>query len=140
MSYRHLTDELYVGPQVTEADILQAATDGIKTIINVRPDGEKEGAMPAAEARGIAEGKGLAYHHMPVSPTNITDDDVQGFGALLASAEGPVLMHCGTGMRAAVLWGLGNAKELGVETVVSKAAGAGIDLGKVVPRLQQAAA
>ena len=31
-------------------------------------------------------------------------------------------------------------KELGVETVVSKAAGAGIDLGKVVPRLQQAAA
>ena len=140
MSYRLLTNQLYVGPQITEADIAQAADEGIKTIINVRPDGEKEGAMPAAEARGLAEARGISYHHMPVSPTNITDEDVAGFAELLTSVEGPVLTHCGTGMRAAVLWGLGNAKALGVEAVVSKAAGAGIDLSRVVPRLQQAAA
>ncbi|MEM7429556.1 MAG: TIGR01244 family sulfur transferase [Pseudomonadota bacterium] len=140
MPYRQLIETLYIGPQVTESDIAQAAEDGIRTIINVRPDGEKADAMTATEARAIAEARGLAYHHLPVSPTSITDEDVADFMQLLDGAEGPVLSHCGSGLRATVLWALGNVRELGVEAVVSKAADAGVDLGKLLPRLQQTTA
>ncbi len=140
MPYRRLDGSLSIGPQVTESDIIQAAGDGIKSIINVRPDGEKAGAMTSTEARRIAEARGLNYHHLPVSPSSITDEDVSSFTELLENAEGPVLAHCGSGMRAAVLWALGSAPKLGVETVVSKAADAGIDLSKLVPRLERTAA
>ena len=106
MPFKSLDAGLHVAPQITEQDIAAAADAGIKTIINVRPDGEQATAMTSADARALAEARGLAYHHLPVTPTGIADEHVQGFRDLLDSAEGPVLAHCGSGLRAAVLWAL----------------------------------
>ncbi len=139
MPFKPLDAGLHVAPQITRQDIARAADAGIKAIINVRPDGEQATAMPSADVRSLAEARGVAYHHLPVSPTAITDEHVQGFRDLLECAEGPVLAHCGSGLRAAALWALSHVKEQGVEAVMARAAEAGIDLSKVAPRLEQAA-
>ncbi len=139
MEFKKIDDHLSVAGQISLTDVSQAADEGFKTIINVRPDGEKADALPAEEARTAAQSHKLAYHHLPVLPTQITDEDVTAFKAVLEDAEGPVLAHCGTGMRATVLWALANAGRIGIQEILQTAAGAGYDLSKIAPRIEQAA-
>ena len=42
MSIQKLADNLYIAPQLTEADVQEAAKLGIQTVICNRPDGEEE--------------------------------------------------------------------------------------------------
>lgn len=139
MEFKKIDDSLFVAGQIASDHLHEASVNGFKTVINVRPDGEHAEAMTSIEARDIASAKGLAYHHLPVLPTQITDEDVTAFKALLESVEGPVLAHCGTGMRATVLWALANADRLGTQEILEKAASAGFDLSKVAPRIEQSA-
>ena len=51
MEFKKIDDTLSVAGQLSLEDLTRARDLGFKTIINVRPDGEKEGAMTADEAR-----------------------------------------------------------------------------------------
>src|SRR5260370_5712187 len=53
-------------------DIEALAEQGVRTIVNNRPDGEDAGQLPAADARRIAEAHGLAYHHIPVTAPSLS--------------------------------------------------------------------
>lgn len=139
MEFKKIDDTLSVAGQLSLEDLTRARDLGFKTIINVRPDGEKEDAMTADEARTALSAEPVAYHHLPVLPTQITDEDVSAFQALMNEVEGPVLAHCGTGMRASVLWALANAGTLGTEDILQKTAAAGYDLGKIAPRIEASA-
>jgi uncharacterized protein (TIGR01244 family) len=88
------------------SDIEAFARDGVKTIINNRPDGEDPGQLDAAAARRIAETSGLAYHHIPVTAQSLTPADVEAFAAVLREAPGPIVAHCRSGTRSALLWAL----------------------------------
>lgn len=139
MEFKKIDDSLAVAGQIASGDLPRAAAQGFKTVINVRPDGEQAAAMTAGDARDAATASALAYHHLPVLPTQITDEDVSAFKALLDSTDGPVLAHCGTGMRATVLWALANAGSMDTQEILHKAASAGFDLSRVAPRIEQAA-
>jgi len=139
MEFKKIDDSLAVAGQIASGDLSRAADQGFKTVINVRPDGEQADAMTAGQARDAASAIALDYHHLPVLPTQITDQDVDAFKTLLASADGPVLAHCGTGMRATVLWALANAGSMDTQEILHKAASAGFDLSRVAPRIEQAA-
>ncbi|MEM8645801.1 MAG: TIGR01244 family sulfur transferase [Pseudomonadota bacterium] len=139
MEFKKIDDTLSVAGQLTSEDLTRARDLGFKTIINVRPDGEKEDAMTADAARSALSDQPVAYHHLPVLPTQITDEDVTAFQALMNEVEGPVLAHCGTGMRASVLWALANAGTLSTEDILQKTAAAGYDLSKIAPRIEASA-
>ncbi|MEM1200007.1 MAG: TIGR01244 family sulfur transferase [Pseudomonadota bacterium] len=139
MEFKKIDDTLSVAGQLTSEDLTRARDLGFKTIINVRPDGEKEDAMTADAARAALSDQPVAYHHLPVLPTQITDEDVTAFQALMSEVEGPVLAHCGTGMRASVLWALANAGTLSTEDILQKTAAAGYDLSKIAPRIEASA-
>ena len=51
-----------VAPQVTAADIADLAKEGVKTLINNRPDGEEPVQLSSADARAQAEKLGLLLH------------------------------------------------------------------------------
>ena len=138
MEFKQIDDGLSVAGQISSDDLSRAAEEGFKTVINVRPDGEQADAMTSDQAQDAAGALALGYHHLPVLPTQITDQDVDAFKGLLASAEGPILAHCGTGMRATVLWALANAGSMSTEEILHKAAAAGFDLSKIAPRIEQA--
>ena len=111
------------------ADIEALADAGIRTIVNNRSDGEDPGQLPAEEARRLAEARGVADHHIPVTAATLTAGDVDAMAATLAKAERPIVLHCRSGTRSTLLWALVRLRE-GAEPLqlVAEAARYGIDI------------
>ncbi|MBE7213346.1 MAG: TIGR01244 family phosphatase, partial [Gluconacetobacter diazotrophicus] len=102
-----LDRDLTVSGQLAVEDLHRLAQDGVRTIINNRPDGEEPGQLPAGEAARITEGLGLAYVHVPVTSANMGIDDAEAFAAAVTGSDGPVHAHCRSGARSTNLWMLG---------------------------------
>ena len=115
--------------RLDRADIEALADAGVRTIINNRPDGEDPGQLPAAEARKLAEAKGIAYHHIPITAASLSRGDVDAFAATLRAAAGPIVAHCRSGTRSTLLWALMRLRD-GVDplTLVAEAASHGVDI------------
>lgn len=104
---KQVSDKLFVSPQVTRAELIEAKAAGIAAIVNNRPDGEESGQPTAASNAAIAAELGLGYTHIRVAPGQYSLAQVRAFEAALATAEGPVLAHCKSGTRAASLYAIG---------------------------------
>lgn len=106
--FRRVTDELSVAPQISVADVAEAARQGFRTIINNRPDGEDPSQPAAAEIEAAAKAAGLAYVHVPVrgSPGPA---EVEAVREVVDAADGPVLAFCRSGTRSIVTWSIGQA-------------------------------
>lgn len=124
-----LTDTLSVRPQMTAADIRDAADKGFTAIINNRPDEEEPDQPTSDTLAAAAQAVGLDYHHIPVTGDGIGDDDVARFARAVADANGPVAAFCRTGTRSATLWALSEVQKRPVYAVLKDAQAAGYDLG-----------
>jgi sulfide:quinone oxidoreductase len=127
-----LGPELSVTGRLDRPDIEALARSGVRTIINNRPDGEDQGQLPAAEARRTAEAHGLAYHHIPITAATLSRADVDAFAAAIRDASAPVVAHCRSGTRSALLWALSRMRE-GADpfALVAEAARHGIDIASL---------
>jgi sulfide:quinone oxidoreductase len=110
-------------------DIAALAQAGIKTIVNNRPDGEDSGQLPAGEARRIAEAHGIDYHHIPMTAATLTRAEVDATADVLANSPQPIVLHCRSGTRSALLWALVRMRE-GADPgdLIGRAARYGIDI------------
>jgi sulfide:quinone oxidoreductase len=102
MDTTRLTDELSSHPQLSLAQVGEAAACGFMSIICDRPDGEGDQpsfASIAAEAHRL----GLEARYVPVVPGKITDADVAAFRQAFAELPKPVLGYCATGKRTTTL-------------------------------------
>jgi sulfide:quinone oxidoreductase len=68
MPFKPLTPTLSVSPQLSEADLAQAARDGFRAIIDNRPDGEEPGQLSAADMEALAARHGMGFAHVPAIP------------------------------------------------------------------------
>lgn len=140
MSIHKLAGQLYIAPQLTEADIQQAAELGICTVICNRPDGEEENQPTFAQIQNLLAAAGIrATHHQPVVAPAINAADVAAFHKLLENADQPVLAYCRTGTRCSLLWGYHQVQNGStVAEVIATAAEAGINLNNFESHLQEA--
>jgi sulfide:quinone oxidoreductase len=124
-----LAPRLEVAGRLDRHDIEALARNGVRTIINNRPDGEDAGQLDAAAARALAQSLGVEYHHIPVTAQSLSRTDVDAFARVLASAPSPVVAHCRSGTRSALLWALTRLRE-GADplTLIGQAARHGIDI------------
>ena len=106
--FRRVTDDFTTAPQISLADVAEAARLGFRTLISNRPDGEEPGQPTAAEMAAAAQAAGLAFHHIPVRG-GPTPEQVEATQLLLQEAEGPVLAFCRSGTRSIVTWSLSQA-------------------------------
>ncbi|HTZ79511.1 MAG TPA: TIGR01244 family sulfur transferase [Stellaceae bacterium] len=135
MNVTVIDQDLAVASQVTPDDIAAAARDGVRTIMNNRPDGEEPGQLTAAEARKAAEKLGLSYVHIPVQTGTISAADVDAFAKVLKESPKPVLAHCRSGTRCYLLWAATQAiAGKDPAQLVMRAAGDGYDI-RVLPDL-----
>lgn len=131
-AFRTVTPQISVAPQITPADVAQAAKDGFTLIINNRPDGEEMGQPAAAEIEAAAKAAGLGYVHIPVRGMP-TRDQVEQTASAVAAAEGPALLFCRSGTRSIITWSLGAAQDgADAADLKAKAAGAGYDLSHIL--------
>jgi uncharacterized protein (TIGR01244 family) len=98
-----INDRITAGGQPDAGDLRRLAEAGVKTVINLRREGENNQPLdPAAEGE-IARSLGLGYVHLPVSVQDMKPEQLAAFTAAVQASNGPVYVHCGAGQRACAL-------------------------------------
>lgn len=139
MSFRPITEAFLASPQLSVADVNRAASEGVRSIICARPDGEEAGQTPSAEIEQAARCRGLDFAYIPVRAGTPPDDDqVARMRAALERMSAPVLGYCRSGMRAVTLWGLAETGKMPSAAILEAARKAGVDLSGIAPRLEAA--
>jgi uncharacterized protein (TIGR01244 family) len=130
--FRRVTADFSTAPQISVADVAEAARQGFKTIINNRPDGEAPGQPTSAELEAAATAEGLAYVHVPVVG-GPTPTQVETVHRIVEQADRPILAFCRSGTRSIVTWALGQAQAGASRAeLVEQARNAGYDLSGVL--------
>ncbi|ATQ68303.1 MULTISPECIES: bifunctional protein tyrosine phosphatase family protein/NAD(P)/FAD-dependent oxidoreductase [Methylosinus] len=140
MGFIALTPDFSVSPQLTQDDVVRAAREGFRHVVDCRPDNEEPGQPSFADVAGWAEAQGMTATHVPATMADLRDDAVDAFAAALAGTRGNVLGYCKTGRRASALWALSQARTLGAAAVLAAAKGAGVDLEPLKARILARAA
>ena len=140
MQVRRVSDELAVSPQISVADVAEAATQGFKAIVCNRPDGESADQIEYGEIEAAAKAKGLEIVWQPVISGQMSDDEGVRFGEIVDGLPGPVLAYCRSGTRCIMLWALSQAGKQPTADIIRQAAAAGYDLSALAPRLEHLAA
>ena len=109
MRVLELGPQVYVSGQLFEHDVRLAAKQGVRSIMNNRPDGESMGQPLSADLAKIAEELGATFLHLPVDPRAITRQIVEEFAKACDELERPLLIFCRSGARSTTLWELSAA-------------------------------
>ncbi len=124
-----LTSEFAIAPQIALGDIATIRDRGYRAILNARPDDETGDYVRASEAEKAAHALGLAYAHAPAHNHAMFDPDtIDRFETALVDLPKPVLAHCKSGTRTAILWALVAARHRHVNDVIATLNKAGQDL------------
>lgn len=130
--FRKLDDAVYASPQISVADIADAAALGVTLVVNNRPESESDDQTPGAEIEAAAHAAGMDYIAIPVTMQTLSQADVASMAQALGEAKGPVLAYCRSGTRSTLLWSLAEAKRgRDPEEVAAAAAAAGYDVSPV---------
>jgi len=110
MRVLELAPQVYVSGQLFEHDLRLAAKQGVRSIMNNRPDGEALGQPESADLAKTAEALGMTFVHLPVDPRSITAQDVEEFAKACDELERPLLIFCRSGARSTKIWQLAESK------------------------------
>lgn len=130
--FRKLTEGVFASPQITVEDVAEAAEQGVKLVVNNRPEGEAEDQTPGSAIEVAAKDAGMDYIAIPVTMPGLSDVHVTAMREVLEQAQGPVLAYCRSGTRSTLLWALAQAKA-GKEpdAIAEAAAAAGYDVSPI---------
>lgn len=93
-------ENLIVSGQPSAAQIKALSQEGFVTVINLRRDGE----FDEFDEEELVTGLGMKYVHIPVKNIkSIDEEDAEALHTAVSDAQGPVLLHCTIGWRAAGL-------------------------------------
>ena len=101
-----LAPQVYVSGQLFEHDVRLMAKQGVRSIMNNRPDGESMGQPLSADLEKIAEELGMTYLNLPIDPRAITKQEVEAFAKACDELERPLLIFCRSGARSTTVWEL----------------------------------
>jgi sulfide:quinone oxidoreductase len=113
MRVLELAPQVYVTGQVFETDLKMIAGQGVRSIMNNRPDGEVGGQPKSADLASAAVELGMTYVHVPVDSRAITEQNVVEFGEVCDTLERPLLIFCRSGARSTRLWEICEARGAG---------------------------
>ena len=98
---KQIDDELSVAMgQPTVEQLQQAATEGFKSVLNLRSP-QEEGFV--SDEQQQAEAAGLKYVNLPVKPDGMNDELTDRVLQEIERLPKPALIHCKSGMRSGVM-------------------------------------
>jgi len=104
MRVLELGPQVYVSGQLFDHDVRLAAKQGVRSIMNNRPDGEAMGQPLSADLAKTAEELGITYVHLPFDTRSITRQTVEDFAKARDELERPLLIFCRSGARSTQMW------------------------------------
>src|SRR3546814_17847325 len=75
-----LTDDIFVAPQISVADVEEAKALGVKLVINNRPDHESPDQTEGNEIEEAARAAGMAYDAIPVTHAGFSRSEERRVG------------------------------------------------------------
>jgi len=130
--FRTVTDSFLASPQISIEDVAEAAGQGVKLIINNRPDEEYPNQPSGGAIAAAARDAGLDYVAIPVTHAGFSIPQVEAMRSALDANDGKTLAFCRSGTRSTLLWALAEAHDgRDPETVANEAAGAGYDVAPI---------
>lgn len=106
VNYRLAAPDLAAGGVPDAVALKLLAARGLKTVIDLRTEGEGTAAEKA-----LVEKLGMRYVHVPVTATTLSLADADAvIAALAAPGAKPALLHCTTSNRAGAAWALMEAR------------------------------
>jgi uncharacterized protein (TIGR01244 family) len=119
---------IVIGGAPVAADLASIKAAGFSTLLDFRLDSEAQASEAAAITRKAAEALGLAYFRIPAAKHELfTDAVVAPAAALLGGTQGPILAHCASGQRAAIIWAAATARREPVGAVLKALRNAGFE-------------
>ncbi len=135
MDIKTIAPDLSVTPQILPQDVGLTASQGFRSIIINRPDGEGSDQPERADIEDAAKRLGIEVRYVPVVPGKMTEADIQAFGQAMAELPAPTLAFCRTGKRSITLWAMSQASHLSPAAILETAKSAGYDLAGLRPKL-----
>lgn len=128
-----INSQFYICGPIPFPDLKEARKQGVKSLINVRPDGEQDGQLDNTAYQRWATELGLEYAYLPVAGGNYAPNDVAIFDELLRCLPTPILAVCRTGTRAMHLWALvQKSRGQTTQSIVDKGSKVGIDVRPIL--------
>ena len=107
-----LAPQVTVSGQLFEQDVKLLARQGVRSIVNNRPDGESPGQPSSSDLAAVAEEHGVAYLHFPVIPGSIAAEDAEAFAKACDGLERPLHGFSRSGARSMKIWELAEDVEV----------------------------
>lgn len=104
MAFKKVTSEFFVAGQLALSDVTDAASQGFKSIICNRPDGEEPDQLSSDEVSAAARAAGLEFAYVPAVSGAIGAKDAEAMARTLARLPGPLLAYCRSGARSTKLY------------------------------------
>lgn len=125
----YITPRFAVALMPRREDFARIAALGFKAVISNRPDHEDTDQMTGREEAVLAWREGLRFRHVPAAKHELfTDPVVEAMADALNAVGGPVLAHCKSGLRSAILWAAASARSQPVDCVLAALRQAGYEL------------
>ena len=121
---------LHTGGQPTLQQLDALAAQGVRTVIDLRGDGEPRGYDEAAELQR----RGMAYKRLPIrGKDDLTADNAAALKTLLDEGGEGVLLHCASGNRVGALLALMAHRQEGATPQQALELGKRAGLGSLQP-------
>ena len=99
-----MTDTLTIYKQIYPTQCAKIAELGYRSVINIRPDDEHILQPSSTDLATATKAANLAYHYLPFDDERLSLVTVEQFAAFYHAVPKPILMFCGTGARAKLLY------------------------------------
>ena len=112
MRVLELAPQVYASGQLFEEDLKLLSRQGVRSIVNNRPDGETTGQPASADLARVAAELGMTYVHFPIESGRVSDDTARAFAKACDGLERPIIAFSRTGARSIRLWETAEALDL----------------------------
>jgi len=124
---KELLGDVFVSGQLSPAQMRTLAEQGVKGVINNRPDMEVLAQPLSSDFQSIAQDLKLDYHHIPMA-RDFTPDLIEASVTTYKNMPRPIVAFCASGTRSAALWAFAHVKQLGVDGVLDSVSAVGYNL------------
>jgi uncharacterized protein (TIGR01244 family) len=107
-----IATDLFLTSQLKPENIPSLRDRGIKTVVDMRPDGEAWNQAPSSTIEAISKGNGLNFYYIPVPHESIPLGAVDALAEALSHEAKPAFLYCRTGRRAVRLFALVEASRV----------------------------
>ena len=109
----HIVDRVFITSQLHPDAMTRLLRRGIRTLVDIRPDGEAPEQPSSADIERAAQANKISFYYIPVPHESIPDAAVDGLSAAMKASPPPMVLYCRTGRRAVRLFALAEATRSG---------------------------